>query len=117
MTYQDWLGTWTKLGYPCHAQPLVSREACHIISPLSIFTWHKLLYAYPNQELVHMFLDGLRYGFRIGYLYTGSQLKSARKNMQSALEHPEVVDLYLIEELENKSGRSILADCHPNGSH
>lgn len=49
-----------------------------------------------------MFLNGLRYHFRIGYSYTGFQLKSARKNMQSAPEHPEVVDLYLAEELESK---------------
>ena len=44
-------------------------------------------------------LNGLKYGFRIGYSYEGSQLSSAIKNMQSALEHPEVVDSYLAEEL------------------
>ena len=46
-----------------------------------------------------MFLYGLKYGFRIGYSYEGSQLSSAIKNMQSALKHPEVVDSYLAEEL------------------
>ena len=38
MTYQDWMGAWTKLGHPCHTQPLVPREACHIISPSSLST-------------------------------------------------------------------------------
>jgi len=48
-----------------------------------------------------MFLNGLTYGFRIGFSYSNHSLQSANKNMQSALEHPEVVDAYLAEELEN----------------
>ena len=101
MIYQDWLGEWIKLEHPSPSQPLVPKEACHITTPLSIFTWDKLLYPHPHQELVHMSLNGLKYGFRIGYSYLNPQLKSARRNMQSALEHPEVVDSYLAEELDS----------------
>ena len=74
-------------------------EARQVETPLSIFIWQRLLLPHPHQELVQMFLYGLKYGFRIGYSYEGSQLSSAIKNMQSALEHPEVVDSYLAEEL------------------
>ena len=56
-----------------------------------------------------MFLNGLKYGFRIGYSYEGSQLSSAIKNVQSALEHLEVVNSYLAEELETNRFISLFA--------
>ena len=36
-------------------------------------------------------VDGLRDGFRIGFRYGKSECRSAASNMQSALEHPEVL--------------------------
>ena len=98
-TYQDWLEAWIKLGQPSPTEPFVPMEARQVETPLSIFIWQRLLLPHPHQELVQMFLYGLKYGFRIGYSYEGSQLSSAIKNMQSALEHPKVVDSYLAEEL------------------
>ena len=89
------------MGQPSPTEPLVPMEACQVTTPLLVFIWQRLLYPHPCQELVHMFLNGLKHGFRIGYSYEGSQLCSATKNMQSALEHPEVIDLHLTEELES----------------
>ena len=90
------------LEYPSPRQPLVPTQACHITTPPSIFIWKRLLYSHPYQELVNMFLNELTYGFRIGFSYSNHSLQSANKNKQSALEHPEAVDVYLAEELENK---------------
>ena len=66
-----------------------------------------------------MFLNGLTYGFRIGFSYSNHSLQSANKNMQSALEHPEVVDAYLVEELVNNRligpfSRSSIPEAHIN---
>ena len=43
-------------------------------------------------------VDGITYGFRIG-CDTGS-LQSAKRNMLSAGQHPEIIDKYLMEECE-----------------
>ena len=48
-------------------------------------------------------------GFRVGYAY-GHPLSSAKRNMSSALQHPEVVERYLQEEV--KAGR-ILGPFNP----
>ena len=44
-------------------------------------------------------LHGLQQGFHIGYKW-GGKLQGAKRNMPSALEHPEVVDKYLQEECQ-----------------
>ena len=52
---------------------------------------------------MHFFLQGLTHGFRIGYTGPRGDLKSTKRNLQSALYHPEVVDQYLATEVrENR---------------
>ena len=46
-------------------------------------------------------LDGLQFGFKVGFS-TGA-LQSAKENMPSAVAHPEVVDKYLLKELNRGS--------------
>jgi len=62
------------------------------------FYLEKIIILPPHQELDNMFLNGLTHGFRIGFSHSSHSLQSAKKNMQSALEHPEVVDACLSEE-------------------
>lgn len=45
--------------------------------------------------MAHFFLEGISQGFRIGFDPSSSPLTSAKKNLQSASEHPEVIDQYL----------------------
>ena len=52
---------------------------------------------HPDADFVRYILTGLQRGFRIGADPT-VQLRSAKKNMQSALKNPKVVDDYLAHE-------------------
>ena len=56
--------------------------------------WHDGLREHPDQYFAGYVLDGLRNGFRIGFDHT-APLRSARRNMPSAAEHPEVIDNYV----------------------
>ena len=55
--------------------------------------------SYPDKQLVQFVLKGISKGFRIGFVKPVSSLKSARSNLNSALEHPEVVTEYLRTEM------------------
>ena len=54
--------------------------------------------SHPNRELIHFFLTGITHGFRIGFDHTSGQLSSAKRNLKSVSEHPEVIDEYLLSE-------------------
>ena len=72
-------------------------EAHHIQTSLSKAAWQHHLQDHPHQDLVKFFLDSISNGFRIGF--SGTNLQSAKKNLKSATDHPEVVDIYLQHEL------------------
>ena len=74
-------------------------EACRITTPLCLSAWRNFLVSHPNRELVHFLLSGIAQGFRIGHGYADAVLVSAKKNLQSADEHPEVIDEYLRKEV------------------
>ena len=75
----------TRLDNPSATNITLPPESQHISTPSLPLVWKCLLTAYPNQELVSFFLQGLTEGFRIGYDYTLNTLKPARTNMESAL--------------------------------
>ena len=58
-----------------------------------------MLRSYPDRQLVQFVLEGISKGFRIGFVKPPSSLNSARTNLYSALEHPEVVTEYLHTEV------------------
>ena len=72
-----------------------------IHTPLDIFQWGEALRDHPNQPLAQFFLTGIKEGFRIGYKYGLSSLKSARRNLDCAMQHEEVVSEYLRTEVRN----------------
>ena len=98
--YETWLQMWNAhLAGNCQA-PKIPSSACQIHTPLRLAAWRMALSNYPNQELAQFFLQGISEGFRIGYNRCSSiNLKPAKRNLEGARQHPEVVDEYLAKEL------------------
>ena len=98
--YETLLQMWNAhLAGNCQA-PKIPSSACQIHTPLRLAAWRMALSNYPNQELAQFFLQGISEGFRIGYNRCSSiNLKPAKRNLEGARQHPEVVDEYLAKEL------------------
>ncbi len=73
-------------------------QAIH--TPLRCSSWQHYLRNHPDSEFVAFLLDGISNGFRIGFNYERHQCRTAKRNMQSAIQNPEVVDKYLAKECE-----------------
>lgn len=71
-----------------------------IHTPLVWQEWDRCLATHPDQRLRRYIVDGIRYGFRIGFEYTNgyNHTQGPRNNLPSAREHPEVVREYLANE-------------------
>ena len=70
-----------------------------VITPLQWLTWAKVLESHPDWDFSAYIVEGLRDGFRLGFNYASHTCTSAKRNMLSALQHPEVIDEYLREEI------------------
>ena len=66
-------------------------------TPLKASAWASALAAHPDRAFVRYLVFGIREGFRIGF-HRLSPLRSVAHNMQSALDHPDVVRAYLDSE-------------------
>ena len=84
----DWIGA---------RAPAARSGLQDVITPLVLPHWESLLADLPDKAYVGYLLKGIKEGFRIGF-DRRVKLTSARKNMVSAVEHPEVVDEYLLKE-------------------
>ena len=71
-----------------------------ICTPYVGTEWAKLLASHPDRDFVEYILRGISEGFRVGMdpSLIGGPLQSAKSNMQSARDYPEVVDNYLEKE-------------------
>ena len=98
MSYEEWISRWTSYISSADDVIRVPHAATAVTTPLVISNWLPLLVNHPNKKLTSFFTTGISYGFRIGYSPWKS-LKSAKGNLGCALDHPEVVDQYLTEEL------------------
>ena len=76
-----------------------NKNLAPIITPLRAQQWAELLSSHPDQSFVDYILHGLQQGFHIGYK-RGGMLQVTKRNMLSAVEHPEVVKKYLQEECQ-----------------
>lgn len=76
-----------------HAGPLD-----RVTTPLAIDAWQEALAPHPDRAFANYIINGLRYGFRIGF-DRRAHLRSAQSNMESAGLHPEVISKYLETEL------------------
>lgn len=66
-------------------------------SPLQWREWDQCLAEHPDQRFRSYIVNGIRFGFRVGYTYHHSPRKS-RQNMPSALQKPDVIRDYLAKE-------------------
>ena len=98
MSYEEWISRWTSHISSADDVIRVPHAATAVTTPLVISNWLPLLANHPNKKLTSFFTTGISYSFRIGYSPWKS-LKSAKGNLGCALDHPEVVDQYLTEEL------------------
>ena len=78
---------------------LVSPLVSSVKTPLHFQAWERALAQHPDGEFAGYVLRGIAEGFRIGYSRVSWPCESARRNMQSAKENPEVVKGYLKEEM------------------
>jgi len=77
---------------------LLPEVLCQISTPARVEVWHRELAGHPDQAFTKYVLQGLEQGFRVGFRYT-SNLIPNKRNMLSAVQHPQVVRNYLKEEL------------------
>lgn len=67
-------------------------------TPLHTHAWETALSTHPDRAFARYVVNGLQTGFRIGF-QRQSPLRSATANMESARQHPEVVQKYIDAEL------------------
>ncbi len=94
-----WLHRWQAHTRNAPRVPQVPPQACGITTPLIPLTWRHLLQGYPLPAMTQFFLQGITAGFRLGFDYTQLDLKSAKRNLQSTYDHPEVVERYIHKEV------------------
>ena len=97
--YEPWLSEWTSHLTGVSETVFVQLEASKISTLLHPQNWQALLEEYPSKPLASFFMFGISHGFRIGFNQPSSMLKSAKKNLDCALQHPQVVEEYLLEEV------------------
>ena len=88
---------------PTLGSTAVHEKLLGIHTPLVVAHWESMLASHPDREYVDYLIKGIRDGFRVGYqrvVGIEQSLSSARKNLQSAEENPQVVEQYLSTELE-----------------
>ena len=78
---------------------MIPSSAKRINTPLVQDSWRHCLQEHPNQQLTQFFLKGISEGFRVGYRTQAASPKSSKRNLQSALLHPEVINNYIQNEL------------------
>jgi hypothetical protein len=61
-----------------------------INTPLKIDEWRQQLKGHPDPDFVEYLLQGMTEGFHIGFRYQECTCRSAKRNMKSALDNPQV---------------------------
>ena len=72
-------------------------------TPLNLAAWEVALRRHPDKDFAYI-CSGLWVGFKIGFM-RGRRLKSATTNVFSLLEHPDIIQGYVSEQL--KLGRML----------
>ena len=70
------------------------------ISPIKLQNFEMLLASHPDRQKVNYVVNGLRFGFTLGFQPQSCKLKSVTSNCHSAYEHPTVIDGYLTKEIK-----------------
>ena len=88
-----------QLGESCG---MIDSRLTSVNTPLNYAAWKQQLQCHLDQDFVEYILNGIQIGFRIGVNPIAS-FKSAKQNMQSAMENKLVVDEYIQKEVECRS--------------
>ena len=99
LPHEKWIQEWTSQPTEPANTLRVPAAATRITSPLIVDNWRIMLAKYPNTPLVNFFTLGIQEGFRLGFTPCTTTVKSAKWNLQCALQHPEVVESYLADEV------------------
>ena len=75
---------------------------CKIVTPMKASEWRNMLATYPDKRFANFLLRGIESGFRIGFNRNMVQLKSRHQNLISAVDHPQVVQAYLDNEIREE---------------
>lgn len=73
--------------------------------------WETMLY--PDPSFTKFIINGIKSGFRIGFNHNHHSLQSKLKNPKSAIEHTDVMDAYLQNEVSLDCVVCLPADCLP----
>ena len=87
-----------RIALPSGSHTKQSEAITSISTPLVLEEWKNELEHHPDQAFAKFIIRGISTGFRIGFDRL-KPLRSAPKNMQSALSHPEVVSTYIADEI------------------
>lgn len=68
-----------------------------IRTPLKLKAWTQCLRKHPDRDYCQCILNGIEHGFQIG-VNENSTVQSSYRNMQSATEHPDIIEAYLATE-------------------
>ena len=77
----------------------IPAELRAISTPLWSAVWEEELRAHPDREFAQFLVRGLNDGFQIGFQYSTHSCVAARRNMISALQHPEPIEGCLSKEV------------------
>ena len=80
----------------------------HIQCPMVSAAWEQCLRDHPDKSYSSYLINGILAGFRVGFQYGRMQCTGAASNMQSARQHPKVIDAYLAAEV--REGRVLALD-------
>ena len=83
----------------CRPKPLGATGKGPVCTPLKTAAWEQAMQEHPDPDFVDYLVRGMRQGFRIGFNRYACQLKSAKSNMRSVADAPEVVQSYIAKEL------------------
>ncbi len=72
----------------------------NIQTPLKLKAWQQELSGHPDKWFAEYICKGVQQGFRIGFHGNWTDLRSCRRNMVSAKDHPEVVQAYIAKEVQ-----------------
>lgn len=81
-----------------HTSAACDSRLLKVATPLHVAQRQQRLGYHPDAEFGGYILRGIEFGFHIG-VREGWHLQSAQKNMQSAREHPQVIEEYLCNEV------------------
>ena len=69
-----------------------------VVTPLTWQEWDRELASHPDQKFREYVVNGLRWGFRIGFDYAHAACQKSIGNLASVKDQPQIVRDYLAEE-------------------